>query len=289
MREIKFYILTLSFCGLFSINSLAQSDNTDKTTVNTLSDQLSTFFPEDLRHTALSHDIEADLSQYLTKLETIKKRKKSDLEFLKSVFFKTHRKYLKRYDASATLEETMTGGAYGCLTGTALYSMILSHFGYENEIMELTSHVYLKVKLDNQIVLIESTLPEDGFLENVSEIAKATEQYQDNSRKPNSIIAIAGINEGNAEGAYERSISLKQLSGLQYYNMAIYNIKGESLEKAFANARESLDLYSCKRTEQLMEIVINKILQSKNLTKDLKSGILNTYVTQVRKKRLTQR
>ncbi|GAB5522610.1 MAG: hypothetical protein Roseis2KO_04820 [Roseivirga sp.] len=289
MREIRFYILTLSFFGLFSINSHAQSNNTDNTGVNTLSDQLSSFFQEDLRHTAFSHEIEADLSKYLTKLETIKKRKKTDLEFLKSVFFKTHRKYLKRYDASATLEETMTTGVYGCLTGTALYSVILSHFGYENEIIELTSHVYLKVKLGDQIVLIESTLPEDGFLENVSEIAKATEQYQDNSRKPNSIIAIAGINEGNAEGAYERSISLKQLSGLQYYNMAIYNIKGESLERAFANARESLNLYSCNRTEQLMEIVINKILQSKNLTKDLKSGILNTYVTQVRKKRLTQR
>ncbi len=289
MKKSRFHILTLLFFGLFSINSLAQSNNQDYSSHHTLSSRLGDFLGKGPQHTPSTEVIKADLSQYLTKLETIKKRKKTDLEFLKLVFFKTHRKYLKRYDASATLEETMTTGVYGCLTGTALYSVILSHFGYEHEIMELTSHVYLKVKLDDQIVLIESTLPEDGFIENVSEIAKATEQYQDNSRKPNSIIAIAGINEGNAEGAYERSISLKQLSGLQYYNMAIYNIKGESLEKAFANARESLDLYSCKRTEQLMEIVINKILQSKNLTKDLKSGILNTYVTQVRKKRLTQR
>lgn len=289
MKKSRFQILALLFFGLFSINSLAQSDNQTQFTDSTLSNQLSNFFNGNLQQRISTEEIEVDLSQYLTRLEAIKKRKKNDLEFLRSVFFKTHRKYLKRYDASATLEETMTTGVYGCLTGTALYSIILSHFGYENYIVELTSHVYLKVKLDDKIVLIESTLPEDGFLQNVSEIAKATEQYQYNSRKPNSIIAIAGINEGNAEGAYERSISLKQLSGLQYYNMAIYNIKGESLEIAFANARESIDLYPSKRTEQLMEIVINKILQSKNLTKDLKSGILNTYVTQVRKKRLTQR
>lgn len=234
-------------------------------------------------------DIEEDLAGYLAKLEITRKRKKTDLDFLRSVFFKTHRKYLRHYDASAIFKETMTTGTYGCLTGTALYSIILSHFGYENEIIELASHVYLKVRLNDRVILIESTLPGTGFLESVSAIAKATEQYQNNSRKLNSIDAIAGINEGNEKGAFERSISLKQLSGLQYYNMAIYNIKEESLERAFANAMESIDLYPSKRTEQLMEIVINKILQSKNLTKDLKSGILNTYVTQIRKKKLTQR
>lgn len=274
---------------MFSINSPAQSDTSADTVDDLLSNEINTFFSKDFHNTASTTEIKLTIAQYLTKLEVTKSRKKTDLDFLKTVFFKTHRKYLKRYDPSATFKATMDTGAYGCLTGSALYSIILSHFGYEHEIIELTSHVYLKVKLDKQTVLIESTLPETGFLENVSEIAKATEQYEDDSRKLNSIIAIAGINEGEEEGAYKRSISLKELSGLQYYNMAIYNIKGESLEMAFANARESIDLYPSKRTEQLMEIVINKILQSKTLTKDLKSGILNTYVTQVRKKRLTQR
>ena len=289
MRERRVYILSLLLIGLFSISSPAQSDASGDVVSDPLSDQLNVFFSNDLHNKATTTDIKLTIEQYLSRLEVTKTRKKTDLEFLKTVFFKTHRKYLKWYDASATFKETMTTGVYGCLTGSALYSIILSHFGYEHEIIELTSHVYLKVKLDEQIILIESTLPETGFLENVSEVAKATEQYEDNSRKLSSIIAIAGINEGKEKDAYKRSINLKELSGLQYYNMAIYNLKGEALEMAFANAKESIDLYPSKRTEQLMEIVINKILQSKNLTKDLKSGILNTYVTQVRKKRLTQR
>ncbi len=289
MRERKIYILSLLFAVLFSLNSLAQSVQTDRPQDSILSGQLRPFFNKEIHDTPLVAEVETDLASYFSKLETIRKRKKTDLDFLRSVFFKTHRKYLRHYDASATLKETMTTGVYGCLTGTALYSIILSHFGYENEIIELSSHVYLKVRLNDRVILIESTLPDTGFLENVSAIAKATEQYQDNSRKLSSIDAIAGINEGKAKGAYERSISLKQLSGLQYYNMAIYDIRGESLEKAFANAMEAIEFYPSKRTEQLMEIVINKILQSKNLTKDLKSGILNTYVTQIRKKKLTQR
>lgn len=269
------------------MNVQAQSDvSKDRLTT---SDSINTFLSKDLRNSPLAVKIKADIDQYLDRLGIVKTRKKTDSEFLKTVFFKTHRKFLKHYDASATFEKMMSTGVYGCLSGTALYSIILSHFGYDHEIIELSSHVYLKIKLDRQIILLESTLPETGFLENVSEIAKATEQYEDNSRKLSSINAIAGIDEGKAKGAYKRSISLKQLSGLQYHNMAIYNIKGEFLETAFINAKESIKLYPSKRTELLMEIVINKILQSKNLTKDLKSGILNTYVTQVRKKKLTQR
>ncbi|MCE7994084.1 MAG: hypothetical protein HEP71_19005 [Roseivirga sp.] len=287
MRTRRVYILLLFFIGLFALNSQAQSD-APKATLTT-SDSINTFLSQDLQNSPLADKMRSEIDQYLDKLQIIKTRKKADREFLKTVFFKTHRKFLKHYDASATFEEMMETGVYGCLTGTALYSIILSHFGYEHEIVELTSHVYLKVKLDQQIILLESTLPESGFLENVSEIARATEQYEDNSRKLNSVTAIAGIDEEKAEGAYKRSISLKQLSGLQYHNMAIYNIKEEFLETAFMNAKESIKLYPSKRTELLMEIVINKILQSKNLTKDLKSGILNTYVTQVRKKKLTQR
>lgn len=289
MRERRVYILSLLFAGLFCLSSQAQNEIPSSNTESPLALQIKAFYNKPLQDSEILSKQTQSFQQYITKLETIKAKRKTDLEFLKTVFFKTHRKYLKRYSASATFKETMDTGVYGCLTGTALYAMILSHFGYDFEIIELTSHVYLKVNLEGKMVLIESTLPEEGFLVNVSAIAKATEQYEDNSRNTNSIIAIAGIEEGNGKSAYKRSISLKQLSGLQYYNMAIYNIKDKALEIAFSNAREAIDVYPSKRTDQLMEIVINKILQSKNLTKDLKSGILNTYVTQVKKRKLTQR
>lgn len=289
MKKCRIYILSVILTGLICLYGQAQPDLSAGKPDSTLNVQINTFFKKNLQYNINAHQTEQTLKAYLNKLNQTKSRKKTDLEFLRAVFFKTHRKFLKRYDASATFPETMKTGTYGCLSGTALYSMILSHFGYEYEIIELASHVYLKATINNQIVLIESTIPEGGFLQSLHEINKLNEQYADNSRRLNSIIAIAGIDSENGQDTYQKSISLTQLSGLQYYNMAIYDLKDGALEAAFANAAESIALYPSKRTALLMEIVINKILQSKNLTKDLKSAILNTYVTQVKKKKLTQR
>jgi hypothetical protein len=289
MKKYRTYILSVILTGLICLHGRAQPDLSACKPDSTLTNQINTFFSKNIQDSINAQQTEQTLKAYLNKLNQTKSRKKTDLEFLRTVFFKTHRKFLKRYDASATFPQTMETGTYGCLSGTALYSMILSHFGYEYEIIEMASHVYLKARVNNQIVLIESTIPEGGFLEKAREINKLSEQYADNSRKLNSIIAIAGIDTDNGQDTYQKSISMTQLSGLQYYNMAIYDLKDGALEAAFANAAESVTLYPSKRTELLMEIVINKILQSRTLTKDLKSAILNTYVTQVKKKKLTQR
>lgn len=233
---------------------------------------------------------EGRLKDYISRLEKVKVRKHSDLQFLRSLFFKTHRSFLHKYSAGATLDETLKSGEFGCLSGTALYALILNHFGYDFEIVEMTSHVYLKVHLKNQTLLIESTLPGSGFISSEKRIVEATEQYTDESRKTNSLMAIASIGGlEEAAGTYQRSINLKQLSGLQYYNEAIFELGDQAYESAFLNARKALNLYPSLRTERLMEIVINKILQSKNLTKDQKTNILNSYITQVKEKKLTQR
>ena len=229
------------------------------------------------------------LEGFLVKLEKAKKRQRSDIGFLRTVFHKTHRKFLRSYDPSATLPETFATGTYGCLSGTAIYALILRHFGYDYEILETPSHVYLSVLLTDQKVLIESTLPLDGFISDQKKIRSITQQYEVDSRKHTSIVAISRVSRSMNDFVYGKKIDLKQLSGLQFYNMSIYDIAEDHLEEAMLNAQRSLEMYPSNRTEQLMEIVINKILQSKTLSKDQKAGILNNYIRQVKKKRLTQR
>lgn len=230
------------------------------------------------------------LKKLLIRLEKVRSNQSSDFSFVRSVFFKTHKRLLHDYDPSASVPETLESGRFGCLSGTALYAVILKHFGIDYEIIETTAHVYLKVNANDKTVLFESTLPIEGFISDVKEITSATQQYQADSRKNTSLISISGIGE-QTEGAdtFTKSISLVELSGLQYYNMAIYNLEDQDYKAALLNAERSVLLYPSKRTEKLMEMVIKKIWQSKSLTKDLKSVILNNYIAEIKKKKLTQR
>ena len=254
------------------------------------SDQVHLFFQNDSNLLVKEAVLSNKLGGWLKDLESLRSRKSNDLIFLKKVFYRTHRELLHQYNPAASVPQTLETGKYGCMSGTALYAIILNHFDFDFEIIETTGHVYLQVNLDNRKVLFESTLATDGFITNVRKIARATQQYSENSRKNTSLMTISGIGKQTAGvEIYAKRINLKELSGLQYYNTAIFDMGDEAFDKAYWNAEKSVSLYPCKRTKKLMEIVINKILQSKSLTRDQKSGILKTYISQIKKKRLTQR
>src|SRR5687767_14329360 len=72
-----------------------------------------------------------DITKFVGKLEDLRKSDRSDHQFLNRVFTKTHQRFLKHFEQYATFGETMSTGTYNCLTGTALYALLLSHFGYE--------------------------------------------------------------------------------------------------------------------------------------------------------------
>ena len=76
------------------------------------------------------------------------------VEFLRTIFYKTHNKLLLNYDKLASLDQTIEKGTYGCLTGTMLYALILDHFKIAYEIIELPNHVFLQIRavLDNEEV-----------------------------------------------------------------------------------------------------------------------------------------
>lgn len=288
MTQRRINIWSLLIFGIFILSSVCHAQP-EKAKVSSPFDPFYLFFNVDSVYAEPDWILQKQLGDYLTRLEKLKKRQKSDYQFLKQVFYKTHKKFLLRYDPSATLPYTFETGTYGCLSGTALYALIFRHFGYEYDIIETPSHVYLNVNLPEQQVIIESTLPLEGFVTGKKKIKAATQQYASKSRKHTSIVAVSGIDLAPGTPDYGKKIDLKELSGLQYYNMSIYNMAEENLEEAMVNAQKSLTLYPSIRTEKLMEIVINKILQSKTLSKDQKAGILNNYVRQVKKKRLTQR
>ena len=288
MRICRAYIWTLIFLGLVSLESKGQ----DSPLLPEKSDSelLNSFLLHDKSDQALTSRLNQKFQDHIAYLESLQSRKKSDKAFLKSIFYKTQRRILKNYDISATVDETLQTGKYGCLSGTVLYAIILMHFGFEFDIVALPDHVYILAHLDEKDIILESTLPGEGFKESVANRTDHTQPSGSTLRTNESVVAIAGLRalEKEEEKVIE-IIDLDQLRGLQHYNQAVFELKEAKLSSAYDHAALASVLYPSKRTNQVMEIIINKILQSKDLTSELKSGILMSYISQVKKKKLTQR
>ena len=78
-----------------------------------------------------------EINDFIIKLEEKKLSSKNDKEFLHYLFYKTHRKLLKQYTEYCPFDALIKDGTYNCLTGTALYAVLLNHFNFEFEVIKL--------------------------------------------------------------------------------------------------------------------------------------------------------
>src|SRR5688572_10880329 len=118
------------------------------------------------------------IEHFMTKLSAKKGTFKSEKIFLGYVFTKTHQRFLKEFQEYATFQQTLTKGRYNCLTGTALYALILEHLHLRYQIIETNHHIFLLAETKDGKILFEATDPLNGFVSSDPEIEKRIETYK---------------------------------------------------------------------------------------------------------------
>jgi len=188
----------------------------------------------------------------LDDLRSNKSRYTSEKKFLKHVYKYTHKKVLKNYKQYITLDETLSSsGNYDCLTGTLLYGLLIDELGYSYTVREFNYHVLLVVHLEDEDVLIESTDPLNGFVDGAASIELRISSYKKED-----------ISTDNRSGKFvfttvmDNSISLLELTGLHYYNRAIYHLNKEEFAIASLKINRAYALYPSQRIKEV-NLLIN--------------------------------
>ena len=161
---------------------------------------------------------------------------KNEKAFLSQLFYQTHKKFLKHYHATSSFSALFNAGQYNCLTATALYALLFDHFEINYQVVETNYHIFILAEVEGDSVLIESTDPLHGLVFDQQEIKKRKLEYQKN------IPTLS--EEGKSIFQYSvqlyRSITLKELLGLLYYNEAVnaynlslYVVSSKLLSKAY--------------------------------------------------------
>ncbi len=209
-----------------------------------------------------SHDY---VSNFIKKLER-KETQKESVEFLRILFTKTRHAFLRHYAEYASFSETIDKGRYNCLTGTALYALLLDHFDIEYKIIETNYHIFLLASTNKGKVLFEATDPLNGFVDNQNDIENRIKQYKRNR-----------LQETAADKKYYRynfelynEVSLDQMEGLLHYNMSIVAYNKQNLQSAVHYLEKALSLYNSPRITEFSAILLLSVMESKldKLTKE---------------------
>ena len=124
-----------------------------------------------------------------------------------------HRKFLKRYDNAADgIDAILDRGAFNCLSASLFYGLAARALGLEVQVMEIPRHIFVRFKLENGDVDVETTSTEgfdlrrklDRFLRFVRAY-KYVSAGENATRNPSGI--FANVNEEAVPLSLERSVA----------------------------------------------------------------------------------
>jgi hypothetical protein len=199
----------------------------------------------------------ADLTAFVSKLEQKQSSFKNTVDFLEFIFNKTHQKFLKNFSEYASFPEMLEKGNYNCLTGTALYALLLDRFKIPYQIVETNYHIFLLAETDKGSILFETTDPAEGFVTNAEEIKERIARYRQNS--------IQATSSSKTYYRYNfdlyKTVSLDEVLGLLYYNLSIVAFNAKDLSLAIDHLGKAIELYRSPRIEEFSRIILLTVMK----------------------------
>lgn len=198
----------------------------------------------------------------------------SETAFLQYVFNKTHAKFLKHYEEYASFVELLSGGRYNCLTGTALYALLLDNLGYRFSIVETNYHIFLLVNTKDGQVLFEATDPQNGFVRDADRIKERISKYRQNLEAQ----ADAGKTYYRYQVNLFRQVTMEQLAGLLYYNQSVkaYNERNLTLSVNWLSL--SAPYYKSSRVDEFSSILLMALEVNKADPSSILSGKIKLLI-----------
>jgi hypothetical protein len=198
-------------------------------------------------------------SEFVNRLESKRSSFRDDRAFVHHIFQKSHQKFLRNFEQYAPFRDMFGVGNYNCLTGTALYALLLEHFQIEYSIVETNYHVFVLVNTKKGKVLLEATDPVHGFTSGSGEIEKRIEGY-----RKNQIQQTTTTDKKYYSFSFDlfNEVKLEQLLGLLHYNTAIVDYNNDKLQSAITHLDQALALYNSPRIEEFSRVITLSVVES---------------------------
>ncbi|AGA76586.1 hypothetical protein [Echinicola vietnamensis] len=206
---------------------------------------------------AAEHIETASLDKLIEKLDKRSQKKEYTEWFLEEVFYKAHQYVLKTYIKHSSFNEALTTGAYDCVSGSAIYGLLLDRYGFDFEVIETDYHVFLLVHVeDGKTYVFESTEPRAGFIKDQEAVAEYISffNHQVVRGKTKQLAELGSVMAQFTEyNTIYTSISLRELAGLQYYNDAVHHFNEGDVAMAYKQLAKAKSLYPSDRVVSLYD------------------------------------
>lgn len=240
---MKFYIVALFF--IFAISSRGQ---------NAALDHLYESAPKASSREMAQKRLADFVAMQVRKKETAK----SEAQFLGRMVKGVHAAFLRFYKPYAQINEPFETGSYDCLTGTAVFNLVLTELGIRHQIIETNYHIFLTIEGKDQKYLLETTDKLFGLKSQPSEINTSLAHYKQNK--------LPAMSTGSHYYLFKkdlfRAVVASNLRGLLHFNQAVVAFNNHQLSLCVNQLVLAKENNDNPRIHELAELVSNTIALS---------------------------
>jgi hypothetical protein len=183
---------------------------------------------------------------------------KSEVQYVNKLVKSVHAEFLRLYKPYVHINEPFETGSYDCLTGTAIFSLVLTELGIPHQIIETNYHIFLTIEGREQKYLLETTDKLFGLKTEASDISASLDQY-----KQNMLGSVAtNAHYYRFKQKLFRTVAPSQLKGLLHFNQAVVAFNDHNLSNCVEQLELAKQNYDNPRVRELAELVSESIISS---------------------------
>ncbi len=182
----------------------------------------------------------------------------SNAKKVKAVYKAVHREFLRVYKMQNSFSDIFERGEYNCVSSTALFAIVLDKMNIPFRIQEQPQHVYITAFPQQEAILIETTSPENGYLQISPALVQKYNKYLLNSKlitkeeydnePPDSIFAKHYYTSAG--------IDFEHMPGIQYANYALYYADNSQFDLALQEIKKAYVVDPSLRNKYLLRYLL---------------------------------
>jgi hypothetical protein len=200
------------------------------------------FTTEDEHQPTAKRQVIQLLTSYINELREDRHQFSDRETFIKHVFYKTHRTFMKNFRQCTSFNRMLRVGDYDCVSASALYAILFEYLEIDYKIYELPYHIYIEIEQENEQILLETTDPESGFITDRQLIKIMKAAYFEDSKVDTGFTLVQDLAE-----IINTEINIIELAGLHLYNLAIDQFNHRNFMRATALINKAIELYPSHR------------------------------------------
>lgn len=214
------------------------------------------------QYSSNSPEIEKSILSFAGNMEAKGIGKLNRKKQIKEIYNQVHERFLKKYEEGASFKDIFQNGSFNCASASALYAVFLDYFKIDYQIKEKPDHVFIIADPSGTSFMIETTLPSRGVFQFDEKFKKAYVDYLHN----NKLISETEFNSKSTDLLFQehfesaKTINLKQLAGIQYFNQGVFFYNAKDYEKAANNLEKANIIYPSSTIQFLYSNALSSLI-----------------------------